>query len=442
MLDIFNFYRKNHDYSVRLVWEWHVLVHICKRWRRVIFGSPYRLHLQILCTDRTPVQKNLDIWPAFPIAVASEFLGGNGPKGVGNVNAALGHPDRVCYVKLGATDSQLAKVVTVMQKPFPVLMRLGIMFWEGGWKDAHLPAEFLGGLAPCLQEINLNGVHFPALPSLLLSASDLVTLTLRSAFHADYVSSEAMIVGLAALTRLETLTIGITSALRPDPMIRPPPETRVVLPALTSFTFEGAYNLLEGFVAQIHSPQLDRIRVNYLNGRPDIPELPVAQLSKFVDRSMGPKFRHSRVGFVGSFIGSFMSFSIYCHANHSYSDWRSSRTIISCDRIRVPYVTHTLGRFSATLATVVHLELVQLGEARKLENADEVEWLHLLKQFPATQTLFISWELAGFVSLALERIKGEIVADMLPSLDLICLEDQQGSSVHNSSPLAGSLIAL
>ena len=424
LLDIFDFYRKNHNYSFRPVWEWHVLVHICRRWRQVIFGSPHRLNLQILCTNRTPVQRNLDIWPAFPIVLCYEFLGGNGPKGLGDVNAALEHPDRVCNVKLKATGSQLVTVVTVMQEPFPVLTHLEITSWDG--TAVVLPAEFLGGSAPCLQEIYLYGVRFPALPSLLLSTNDLVALTLRGVSQAGYISSEAMIVGLAALTRLETLTIGIQSVTPRLDHIRPPPKTRTVLPALTSFTFQGAYEHLEDLVAQIESPQLDQIRVTYLNRLVDVS---VAQLSEFVDRSMGPKFRRARVGYVGDC----MSFSISRYANHPYSDWHSARTIVSCEGIswEVPHVTLILGQFSATLATIIHLELVQLGEARELENISDVEWLHLLNQFPATQTLLVSWELAGFVALALEHITGEMVAELLPSLDLICLEDQRESSVNN-----------
>jgi hypothetical protein len=47
-----------------LVWKWDVLVHVCKRWRQLVFSSPRRLDLQILCTYGTPVRKNLGIWVA------------------------------------------------------------------------------------------------------------------------------------------------------------------------------------------------------------------------------------------------------------------------------------------------------------------------------------------------------------------------------------------
>ena len=60
LLEIFDFYRKIPVYySIRPVWTWHLLVHVCRRWRQIIFESPHRLDLQILCTEKTPVRQNL-----------------------------------------------------------------------------------------------------------------------------------------------------------------------------------------------------------------------------------------------------------------------------------------------------------------------------------------------------------------------------------------------
>ena len=66
------------------------------------------------------------------------------------------------------------KVVTVMQEPFPVLTYLRI--WSWGESAPVLPGGFLGGSAPCLQTISLQGIAFPALRTLILSANDLVKL--------------------------------------------------------------------------------------------------------------------------------------------------------------------------------------------------------------------------------------------------------------------------
>jgi hypothetical protein len=65
LLEIFVFYRDGDCY--RLVWQWHILLHVCQRWRQVVFASPLHLDLRVFCTDGTPVRKNLGIWPPFPI---------------------------------------------------------------------------------------------------------------------------------------------------------------------------------------------------------------------------------------------------------------------------------------------------------------------------------------------------------------------------------------
>lgn len=205
LLEIFDLYRKNQVYSlpalgeeyvnVGFVWKWHFLVHVCQRWRQIIFGSPCRLKLQIICTPRTPARDNLSIWPAFPIII-------NGFRSEDNLIPALEHPDRVSFVLLAGTGSQLAKMATVMQEPFPVLKHLQIVLRRGDGDVPVLPAKFLGGSAPSLQAIVLRGVSFPALPTLLLSTRDLVNLHLHC--QTGYISPGAMVAGLAALPRLRT----------------------------------------------------------------------------------------------------------------------------------------------------------------------------------------------------------------------------------------------
>jgi len=81
------------------------------------------------------------------------------------------------------------------------------------------------------------------------------------------------------------------------------------------------------------------------------------------------------------------------------------------------------------LSTVVHLNLkVRVKGNRQLEYTDDVEWLHLLHQFSTVKTLHVSQKLAGHVALALEE--GGTVAEVLPSLDLICLAGQSMSSIR------------
>jgi hypothetical protein len=294
LLEIFDFCRENHynhPYS-RPVWEWNILVHVCSRWRQIVFASPQRLDLQILCTYGTPVRKIFSIWPAFPIFLdlySSRFYTSNCQD---NAITALKHPpDRVSSVRLYVTGSQVGNIVTVMQEPFPTLARLYICTRDGN--AAVLPASFLGGSAPRLQEFFLSSIPYPSLPTLLLSASALVVLRLQRIPPTGYISPKAMVAGLAALPRLERLIIefpSTTSHPGPD-QIHPPSRTRTVLPALTSFHFQAAYEYQEDFISQIDSPQLNWIFIVYLD-RPV--GFQVAQLSKFIHRSLSPELNPLR----------------------------------------------------------------------------------------------------------------------------------------------------
>jgi len=75
------------------------------------------------------------------------------------------------------------------------------------------PSQRIFGWIPCLQEIYLEGVPFPASPTLLSSTSDLVNLQIHNIPPKDYISPEAMVAGLALLTRLETLSIRFQSQI-------------------------------------------------------------------------------------------------------------------------------------------------------------------------------------------------------------------------------------
>ena len=276
LLEIFDFYRNNSN-NIRL-WKWHLLAHVCRRCRQIVFSSPLRLVLRIHCTSSTSVEENLSIWPTFPIDIEYNYFGRDiSPRGQDNVVAALKHPDRVCDLRLRIKGSQLGEVAAVMKEPFPAPTRLHIH--SVGSNVPVLPKEFLGRSAPRLREIALSGIPYPALSALLLSASHLASLELHRIPPTGYISPQAMATCLAALPRLHTLDLQFQSAIPRPERIRPS-VTRILLYALTSFELRGASEYLEDLVARIESPQLDRILIVYLN---QLVDFQVAQLSDFIE---------------------------------------------------------------------------------------------------------------------------------------------------------------
>ncbi|KAH9037532.1 hypothetical protein EDB84DRAFT_1137820 [Lactarius hengduanensis] len=388
--------------------------------------SPNSLHTQNSCQERSGYLAGLSYYrrPRRPIKPESNDEA--------NVIAALGHPDRVCFIALDMTDSQLGKVVTLMQEPFLVLTHLRISLGLGQLGEGNAPVlstDFLGGSAPRLQEITISGIPYPALPTLLLSATGLVKLHLFNIPPNGYISPEAMAASLATLPRLEILAVTFHLATsRPDRIVHPPPVTRTILPALISIRFMGASEYLEDLVGRIDSPQLHQISTVYLN---QVVDFQVAQFSNFVDRSVGPKTALCKHAQFSLFPGG-VAFTMCPHVNRSPWDLRPVKTIISCQGIgwEVSHVAQMVSQISAIQTNVVHLKFTELMDCLFGGTGDDVAWVHLLRQFSAVQTLHVSQGFAGHVALALEDTVGVTVNEVLPSLDLIYLADHPTSSIE------------
>ena len=217
------------------------------------------------------------IWPVIPIPM--KYGAGIGPNDEDNVLAALEHPNRVSRLELSVTGAQLEKMSAVIQQPFPVLTHISILsMCENG---LVLPSGFLGGFAPCLQELDLAGIGFPSLPTLLSSANNLVRLSLHVIPRAGYISSDVMAASLATLPRLALLDIAFSSYSDQIPL-RPTGIIPSVLPSLQVLFFTGDSKYLEDFLARICTPQLDTIEIYYWN---QSAEFVVPQLASFIDRS-------------------------------------------------------------------------------------------------------------------------------------------------------------
>ena len=197
LLAIFDFYVD----EARIAW--HTLVHVCRKWRDIVFGSPRRLNLRLYCTPSTPVTKMLRVWPLLPVVVGDDGDDMWDIWGEHNIIAALKHKDRICELNLlYIPNSKWKKLFAELQQPFPELTRLELMF-EDDRAPPVIPASFLGGSAPRLQTLTLHCIRFPGLPNLLLSATHLVHLDLWGIRHSEYISPEAMVACLSMLTSLE-----------------------------------------------------------------------------------------------------------------------------------------------------------------------------------------------------------------------------------------------
>jgi hypothetical protein len=192
LLDIIDFTIGASSYYTAEMKAWQTLVYVCQRWRRLVFQSPRRLNLRLVCTlkRRTKDPGTLDVWPVLPLIVQGISMAFS--LGTANIIAALEQSSRVCQVYIsGLLVQQLEQVSAAMQVPFPELTHLNLSLSDE--RPPVIPDSFLGGSAPHLLHFELNRIPFPGLPNLLLSATRLVQLRLYNIPHSGYISPEAIV---------------------------------------------------------------------------------------------------------------------------------------------------------------------------------------------------------------------------------------------------------
>ena len=441
LLEMFDHCRKRDDQYYRFpycVWEWHLLVHVCRRWQQIIFASPRRLDLQLLCTYATPIRKIMGIWPTIPIILI--YWSHIEPSDGDNVTAALKHPNRVSRINLVLDESQLTKIAVLMQRPFPVLTHLSISSHFG--KGSALPNGFLGGSAPSLQQIDLHDILYPALPRLLFSASNLVDLRLRNIPPTGYISPEAMVSHVATSPKLETLYIEFSTLSSFPDIFTSLPITRTVLPALHNFSFSGACKYWGDFVSRIDTPQLISISVYYLDGGDVDINFDVLHLPKFVDRSESLKrslSRHCKI-----MVDQDEDVVTFCVGRTTSERWDPKPGISVCLAIgaeeEITHLTKILGFVSPILSDIVHctidsvLPVVMYAPEfgfEEQEDRDLFDWPQLLRQLLSLQTLFVAYNSTDLISRAPVYLNEEMITEVLPALKLLCLEEEIPTpSVH------------
>lgn len=419
LLDIFDFClgRLDDDSIYDRTKLWQTLVHVCQRWRHVVFQSPRRLDLQILCTIGTPAREMLDIWPAFPLIVLiqkyTNVRDADMPD-MKNILAALEQRDRISTISVGV--SSRSKLETLLPGPFPALTSLNLISDDGAIPSAT--GSFLRESTTHLRHLHLETTTFPALPKLLLSCTHLVTLTLRDVHHSEHVSPGVMATCLFALTKLESLELRFKYPTpQPDTENQLPDSwTRGALPALTWFDFKGVSEYLEDLMVRIEAaPVLECLQITFFNQ----PTFHTPRLSQLI--SCVPKFQaldEARVAIFGADIF-----------------------------VAVPSATRTLGHRLLTMGiprrgcqpsslaklfisslplflTVEHLYMT--FPVVHWRNIKTTEWLELLSPFTSVKNLYLTKNYALRIVSALQDsdlVNLEWGTKVLPALENIFLDE-------------------
>ena len=382
--------------------------------------------------------KTLDIWPAFPLVVYGDVPD---TSSVDNVVAQLEHTgDRISRIDLHfSVTLRIEKLWTALQVQFPKLKVLALTF--RGLPGPVLPDSLLGGSAPHLRFLSLVSVSFPALPKILLSATRLVYLHLWSIPHSGYCdfSPKAVVASLHMLTSLESFELGFSSprSYLDRENRRSPLPTRSILPALTTFQFQGGIKYLEDFVSRIDAPRLDTLSITFFYDIGIFLDTP--ELNQFINRTpISGAYDEAR--FVFNKYGA----RVRLLSHHGSSDRQADIPTQRNERMVDVYLLQSRSDWQLLclmqISITLSLRLLSTMESlfiydNPLTPPDDIEnttsdWSNLLLIFTAVKNLYLADKVAPRIAPALQELTGGSggrIDEVFPALQNIFLEGFQSS---------------
>jgi hypothetical protein len=352
----------------------------------------------------------LNIWPPFPIIIFD--IWGVDESSFENLTAAVEHRDRlseICIYQINGPG--LERLVGAMHEPLPALTHFFLRSTDES--VPVLPETFLSGsaIAPHLQRFALRGIAFPTFPNFILSATNIVDLTLSDIPHSGYISPDAMATCLATLPNLNYLYLRFRSPLSRPVQVGLPPFSRAILPSLATLDFKGASKYFEDFLTRTHIPLLNSLYMRFFMDLIfDIP-----RIHRFIDRTEALRqLSHAWVGFDSKNITITLGrptrirLEILCEER----DWQLSS------------LAHICGQH-LPLSSVEQLIICELDPNTPLrwkDGMDSSQWLELFHLFITVRDLYVAKQVAPFVTAALQDLTGERTMEVLPVLNNLFLE--------------------
>jgi hypothetical protein len=277
LLEVFDSYRQffddhQYDNQWRKKYAWFNLVHVCRRWRAVVFASCSRLDLNIVVGPEKPDQIKTILSRSFNLPILVDYSSRPGGRYrprreiTGSVlwrmRAALRDRDRVREIFFGEgwPIDFTRELFNATNHPFPALESLILCFPFG--QKPYIPATFLRGSDHSdlpLRRLKLYGVSLASVSGFLLFATALTDLTLNVPFSImRFESCQSRELFLACLQGMQSLcsldlTVLTTPSLLPGSEFH---STLVPLLKLTRFHYSGPGIFLNNLMSGLSAPSL------------------------------------------------------------------------------------------------------------------------------------------------------------------------------------------
>jgi hypothetical protein len=404
LLNIFRYYL---DASPRF---WSTFTHICRKWRHIVFMSQRTLRLRLFCTHGTPVLKTLDCWPALPIVV--QYGGPRSPcppaiEDEDNIMAALKQSNRVNSISFVVTNSLLEKL-SAIDRPFSNLEELVLLSRDS--VPLTLPSTFRWGIR--LRTLHLTRAAIHRLPKLLSPCTGLVDIQLHKIPKLGYFSPDAFANALSGMTHLRLLSLHFLSSAIPRNYCGLPPQSgsRVVLPALTCFKYQGTSEYLDRFVITIDAPHLGDIDIKFFSE----PRMVASHVTQFISRIEMQK-SHRRADILSS--EHAISISFAQPGAPSRLELRISCKVLAR---QLSYMAQICIGLSSSVLGVEHLCISVTRPKSGKDDSNREEWMKLTCPFIGTKWAHVAGEHSTDIVLALlhSRMQSKLA---LPALRKLCI---------------------
>jgi hypothetical protein len=418
LLNIFHLYRlaDEHDdgFATIFVWRrqrwWYKLAHICRQWRNVILESPSRLDLHLLCTNGVPVADMLAHSPPLPLTIYYHNAQEITTEDESGILLALSHRDRVRHIYLRHIyfwhPPNVEKFVTAMDGQFPTLERMNIE----SRTEVFLRVTFQ---APKLRHLRLwTAASLPDGFPFLTTAAGLVTLELLNIPASYYFPPSYIFTRLALMLQLEKLSIIFQFPTRNHDVERQLRQTpdMTTLPNLRWLVFRGTVTHLEGLLARISAPSLDKLHVFLIFNQLSFT---FPRLLQFMQTSEALRFTAVQV--------TLGRLAVSLHA----VPWKGDTPLLlqiwcGLHEWQVVSAVQFLNTFLPVLSVVEKVTFSYDKCYRSSEwhnNVDRRQWRELLRPFAIAKTIHVQDHLVSKIIRSLPSEDGEPPLELLPNLE-------------------------
>jgi hypothetical protein len=407
---IFDHYRLDDEKYWNTQAKWRNLSHVCRKWRHVIHQSSMLLNIHIPFTNGTLPLDMLSHLPSLPIVI--DYRGVDAAEVDKGILHAIQQRDRIRRIDLQAPSPTLDKLIVPMDEPFPSLESLSLLSTTESKDGTKLmiPRTFS---APNLRHLASHGACLPKGLSFLSFSASLITLRLTDIGAPGYFTPEDLVARLQYIPHLEELSIGFAIPLpRPSSEgdLWREPLMLTTLPSLKLFVFRGVGAYLEGLLARISAPVLERFTITLFPQ----PILTLPHLSKFISDTEGlRKPRHSVVNVlfnregVSFVVGSrrFGAGTFGLQVGFKQFDWQ------------IVAATQVCGALKPVLSVAEEVTVKFHDVPPDWRNAiDDVVWRELFEPFNGAKRLRIGCPFASELSSDLEPYRTRLIPGLLPAL--------------------------